>query len=219
VAKPRLGRNEQQLRESYELVWREREQLAAEVRDLRARVEVIDQERAALEDASERVESEQEARRERLERQLVTALEIAAHTSTQVRENARGEANAAVRKARQRAEAILAEAERHHSELSREVESLRRAASEVVRAAEREAETLAARARAEAERVRLDAQSTANRILTAAEARAADLVSQAEQERTRLESEVEETRSGYRDFLAALERLAVDKPPTAAQDR
>jgi cell division septum initiation protein DivIVA len=186
---PRRGRTEEtrRLHESYELIWRERDQLLTEVTMLRDQLAV------------------ERASHDKLERRLRDTLVFAENAAAKRKEETRHEAEIALRKARARANEILAAAQKRRDDIEAEARALERRIAERERWAKEAADERDAERRLQAELLLKKARERADEIVRAAEAR-----------RSQVEADVEQTRAGYRDFLAALERLTSEAGRTTA---
>ena len=186
---PRRGRTDerQRLQESYELVWREREQLMTEVTMLREQL------------AAER------ASHDKLEHRLRNTLVFAENAASKRKEATRREAEIALRKSRARANEILAEAQKRRDDVEAEARELERRLAEREQAAKQAADERDAEQRLQAGLFLKEARERAEQIVSAAEASLA-----------RVEADVEQTRAGYRDFLTALEQLTSEAGKSTA---
>ncbi len=177
----RVGRQREALRESYDVIWKERESLAA---DLKA--------------AREALEAERETRTD-LERRLRQSILVAESTAAKLREQARTESQAALRKARTRSDELVAAAEQRLASAEAESKALASKLEARRRAAEAEAEQLVVAARSEADRILAEAQRAAEQALAVSR-----------EERGEIAREIGRMRRTYEEFLDTLINAARD---------
>lgn len=177
----RVGRQRESLQESYNVVWHEREALAAELEAARAALAAEHETRASLE--------------QRLQKSIL----VAESTAAKLREQARTESEAALRKARARSDELVAAAERRLAAAKAEAEAIGAQLVARKQAAGAEAEQLLVAARAEA-----------NRILSEAERAAERALAMSRQERGEILGEIERMRRTYEEFLDTLIHAARD---------
>jgi cell division septum initiation protein DivIVA len=171
----RVGRQREALRESYDVVWHERETLAAELKVVRAALEAERESRASL------------------ERRLRKSILVAESTAARIREQAREEGEAALRKARERADALVAAAERRLAAAEAEANALQNQLEPRKQTAEAEVEQLLAAARAEGDRILGEAERAAEQALAVSR-----------EERGEIAGEIERMRQTYERFLDTL---------------
>jgi DivIVA protein len=171
----RVGRQREALHESYQVVWNEREALAAELKAARA----------ALDDERES--------RASLERRLRKSILVAEATAARIREQAREEGEAALHKARGRSVELVAAAERRLAVAEAEAKALHAQLEDQEQTAKAEVERLLAEARAEADRILAEAESAADRALAVSR-----------EERDEIANEIARMRRTCEEFLDTL---------------